>query len=479
MIRNTVVISAPGPQGATGPQGAAGPTGTLYVNVEDYGAVGDGVANDATAIQAAITAAAASGGVVFFPRATYLCQSILTLATGVTLDLGGSTLKIGASIGASARLLTVAGVSNVVIRDGIIDGDKASFATATEQRHNIHITNSSNITLRDLVTKNAKGDGIYVGDSISGACSNVTFTNVTADTNHRQGLSVVAVDGLEANSCIFRNTSGTAPQAGVDIEPNLDTDICTNIKFVACEFTGNAGAGLIVVLRPAPSAKQGNVDIVACKITGNTAAGLGLHNSNHVRVIGGDIASNALQGVLLNAGVTQANTLVRGTSIFKNGREGIRAVGVFDGLDVSGAIIRDNSQSSSGTYMGAAILPASASTGFKLVGSLSGGSTQNRGLETNVNASGVVLVGNTYPGNANGTVTLADLSASRLQLDESGYSIPGIVRATQGLAGRTKAGIPSDADWTVAPPDGTQVLDTTNHRLYTRSGGVWKYAALT
>jgi len=42
---------------------------------------------------------------------------------------------------------------------------------------------------------------------------------------------------------------------------------------------------------------------------------------------------------------------------------------------------------------------------------------------------------------------------------------------------KTKAGIPTDADVT-NPTDGMQVVDTTNHRLYIRSGGVWKYTVL-
>lgn len=44
---------------------------------------------------------------------------------------------------------------------------------------------------------------------------------------------------------------------------------------------------------------------------------------------------------------------------------------------------------------------------------------------------------------------------------------------------RKKAGIPVDGDFPVAPLDGTPCLDTVNHRLYIRDGGVWKYAALT
>jgi hypothetical protein len=43
-----------------------------YANVKDFGAVGNGVANDTVAIQAAINSLAVTGGTVFFPEGTYL-----------------------------------------------------------------------------------------------------------------------------------------------------------------------------------------------------------------------------------------------------------------------------------------------------------------------------------------------------------------------------------------------------------------------
>lgn len=52
------------------------------------------------------------------------------------------------------------------------------------------------------------------------------------------------------------------------------------------------------------------------------------------------------------------------------------------------------------------------------------------------------------------------------------------VKSTSGFIQRTKAGAPVDADFASPPEDGTTVLDTTNHRLYIRSGGGWKYTSL-
>jgi hypothetical protein len=60
-------------------------------NVQDFGAVGDGVADDAAAIQAAITAAAqvvggAIGAVVYFPTGTYLIGETIILPNRVGLQ---------------------------------------------------------------------------------------------------------------------------------------------------------------------------------------------------------------------------------------------------------------------------------------------------------------------------------------------------------------------------------------------------------
>lgn len=59
---------------------------TPQYNVKAYGAIGNGVADDTTAIQAAITAAAAAGGAnVWFPPGTYAISATLVCAKAVTL----------------------------------------------------------------------------------------------------------------------------------------------------------------------------------------------------------------------------------------------------------------------------------------------------------------------------------------------------------------------------------------------------------
>jgi len=75
--------SGSGPAGPPGPPGPPGPAGTGYeINVKDYGAVGDGLANDTAAIQDAIDAALLLGAVTYFPPGTYVISN-----PGIRIDL--------------------------------------------------------------------------------------------------------------------------------------------------------------------------------------------------------------------------------------------------------------------------------------------------------------------------------------------------------------------------------------------------------
>ncbi len=47
----------------------------------------------------------------------------------------------------------------------------------------------------------------------------------------------------------FRNTHGQLPQAGVDLEPDQDSQLLSDIRFVRAEFSGNSGMGLMTHVR--------------------------------------------------------------------------------------------------------------------------------------------------------------------------------------------------------------------------------------
>jgi len=78
-------------------------------NVKNFGAVGDGVIDDTTAIKNAIAAISTNGGNVFFPNGNYLLSDTLTFPNNVTLTgngRGSTKITLAASMGVKAFALT-------------------------------------------------------------------------------------------------------------------------------------------------------------------------------------------------------------------------------------------------------------------------------------------------------------------------------------------------------------------------------------
>jgi hypothetical protein len=90
-----LVPLAAGAQPATAPVKAA----AAVFNVKDYGAKGDGSANDTSAINNAITAASAAsgGGIVEFPKGTYKSSNTIHLKSNITMQLDSGSTIVGAS----------------------------------------------------------------------------------------------------------------------------------------------------------------------------------------------------------------------------------------------------------------------------------------------------------------------------------------------------------------------------------------------
>jgi hypothetical protein len=140
------------------------------VSVKDFGAVGDGVVDDAAAIQNAANSSA--HGTLFFPRGTYLVSSPITVTEkNISGESALSTIiKASAAI---ASVFQVTGINSVVESlkvDGNLLADSCIVMSGT---------NSS--TIRNCTIERAKLDGIQYG--ITGNNSNSAVDSCLIRTN--------------------------------------------------------------------------------------------------------------------------------------------------------------------------------------------------------------------------------------------------------------------------------------------------------
>ncbi|MDF2716084.1 MAG: Parallel beta-helix repeat protein [Paenibacillus sp.] len=222
-----------------------------------FGTKGDGVTDDTEALQAALDTAA--GRKLFIPKqqGSFYLTGQLFVSSNTAIELeSGTIIQAVDTLSRTApyeRLLRLKMVENVVIQGngGTLRMNKAAY-TSGEQAHCIDISGSRSVVIENLNCNDSGGDGFYVGayevTAGYGFCKDIVLRDCAADNNRRQGLSVISVDGLLVDNCRFTNTNGTAPGAGVDIEPNGQSQPLRRIRFVNCLSEGNANAGFVIAL---------------------------------------------------------------------------------------------------------------------------------------------------------------------------------------------------------------------------------------
>jgi polygalacturonase len=223
------------------------PTSPLIVNVRDKGAKGDGRTDDTDAIQAAIDQAGGTGGTVLVPGGTYMVDAVtkkrrLALRSDMTLKLAkDAILKAIPSDSRKYSVLSISEVSNVTVVGGTLEGDRAEHkGKAGEAGMGIRIDNGAKrVTISGVTSRKMWGDGFYV----EGA-TDTKFCGVTADNNRRQGLSIVEADGVLVTDSVFKNTRGTRPSAGIDLEPDHPEQKIVNVRIQNSKFIDNAGPGI-------------------------------------------------------------------------------------------------------------------------------------------------------------------------------------------------------------------------------------------
>lgn len=270
-----------------------GQSNSTVINVTDerFGAKGDGLSDDTIAIQRAIDyAAAAGGGVVEIPSGTYMINSTLNASDGqfgltglymrsnVTVRMTETTtLQAMATSSSHYAIFRLSGVENAHIAGGTLVGDRANHqGEGGEWGHGVSIVSSKKVVIEGVRAKEFWGDGFYIGGNVAHRSRDIILHRVTAEGNRRQGLSIVDGVSIKVLRSVFRTTHGTAPSAGIDIEPEHLQSV-TRVEIRDSVMSGNLGSGVALVKR-----QENQATIKDIVIEGNTL----VNNGYGVMVLG-------------------------------------------------------------------------------------------------------------------------------------------------------------------------------------------------
>lgn len=206
-------------------------------DADDFGARGDGRADDTRAVQAAIRAAArAGGGIVHLPAGTYRISQ-LRLAAAVTLRGAGVTSTTILAIGRSgAPTIAAQGAANVGLANLKIEGRGVAGGDGDEIL--VKLVDAVNARVSRIHINRAQGIGMQVegSDSARGVYDRIRITNTFTRGNGFHGVGLWFFAGPHHNriSNLITDTSdgpglmldaGTTVGTGMGVSDNLLTNI--------------------------------------------------------------------------------------------------------------------------------------------------------------------------------------------------------------------------------------------------------------
>lgn len=205
---------------------------TISQNIEDYlpeNYVKDGSVDYTSYIQRAID----ENSTVIFPAFPLLVnENGLILRSNQTLDFPEKSLLIMKPNNLERYgILNMIDVDHVTIKNPKLKGDRSQhLGNKGEWGMGIDIRSSSNIKIINPQINDSWGDAIYIGEIRKRDYKkynvrhlhneNILVKGGILDNNRRNGISVISVKGLTIDGTLIKNTSGTRPMAGIDIEPN-------------------------------------------------------------------------------------------------------------------------------------------------------------------------------------------------------------------------------------------------------------------
>jgi parallel beta-helix repeat protein len=351
-------------------------------NVLDYGAVGDGVADDSAAIQAAITDLTASGGTLFFPNGTYKIESTVTLASNVSLiantnaALTLDVAEVGLQIPASATNITISGFTisgtfSRAISSALSDtctnikiiGNTISGATLVGAGYTsgIFLLGASDCLVKENTLSGNGMGGIadfsadiafYAPNATSTGSRNRVLDNTCKSTTVKYHITAFNIDNclIDGNYCSGAQTSSANNDGyGIVVYDTASYTLpytLTNFNTISNNtVTGTEGTGIYVVSTSNTTVTGNTVSYVATVQNDTTlpVGGIVINGgfSSQNTVVGNTVSSSGKDGIVSSANLT---TTISGNTVTASAQHGIHLRGANQSITVTGNTVSGNTE---------------------------------------------------------------------------------------------------------------------------------------
>ena len=216
-----------------------------YIEASSAGLVGDGKTDNTVALQALL---GSGNRTIHIPAGDYVTGKLeIPSNTALMLD-NGVVLRDSGHLGPEDRLINIESTNVYISGYGAeVLGDRDIYPPG-EQRHGVFIYDANNVVIDGLQSSNNAGDGFVIDGDASQASQNILLNACLASNNRRQGLSIVSARDVYVVNCQFQYTQGTAPQRGIDLEPDYSTQFLDHIEILQPLTLANEGGGISIYL---------------------------------------------------------------------------------------------------------------------------------------------------------------------------------------------------------------------------------------